>query len=108
MVAKLFLERVGRILASLECDEHTERLPFQLIGPADCCSFCNGRMRHQRTFHLGGADAVTGNVEHVVDPTDDPEITVLVLTSAVAREIDIRTPRKLAEVLPRITIVVAP
>src|SRR5881409_3120643 len=45
-------------------------------------------MAHQCAFDLGGADTVAGDIEHIVDAPDDPEITVLVLPAAIAGKVD--------------------
>ena len=63
------------------------RLALEVIGPADDGSFGDGRMADQGALDFGGADAVAGDVEHVVDAADDPEIAVLVAARAVAGEI---------------------
>jgi hypothetical protein len=44
-------------------------------------------MRDQRAFDLGGAHAMAGDVDHVVDPAGDPVIAVGVAAAAVAGEI---------------------
>jgi hypothetical protein len=44
-------------------------------------------MRHQRAFHFGGAHAVTGDVDHIIDAAGDPVIAVLVAAAAVAGEV---------------------
>jgi hypothetical protein len=46
------------------------------------------RVGDQRAFDLGGADAVAGDVDHVVDPAGDPVIAVLVAAAAVAGEVE--------------------
>ena len=43
-------------------------------------------------FQFGSADAVTGDVDHVVDAAGDPEVAVLVADGAVAREVIFTTP----------------
>ncbi len=45
------------------------------------------RMRHQRRLDLGGAETMTGHVDHVVDAPGDPVEAVLVAAAAVAGEI---------------------
>ena len=47
-------------------------------------------MANQRAFHFGRADAMAGDVEHVVDTAHDPEVTVLVLAASVACEVAAR------------------
>ena len=91
--------------AVLERDEAHERLALELVGPADDGGLGDGRVRHEGALHLGGADAVAGDVEHVVDAADDPEIAVLVEPRAVAGEI---VARQLAPVLLLEALVVAP
>src|SRR5439155_1984122 len=44
-------------------------------------------MTHQCAFDLRRADAMTGNVQDVVDATHNPKISILVLAAAIAREI---------------------
>ncbi|MNM96270.1 hypothetical protein D3C81_1087390 [compost metagenome] len=44
-------------------------------------------VQHQRAFHFGSADAVAGDVDHVVDPAGDPVVAVLVAAGAVAGEV---------------------
>jgi len=41
-------------------------LTLHRIGHTDRRRFRHGRMRHERTFDLGGAYAVSGDVEHVI------------------------------------------
>src|SRR3546814_6854423 len=45
------------------------------------------RVGDEGRFHLRRAHAVAGDVDHVVDPTSDPVIVVLVAAAAVAAEI---------------------
>src|SRR6266576_4558653 len=46
-------------------------------------------MVHQRALHFHRADAVAGDVEHVVDAAEDPEVAVLIALGAVAREVQV-------------------
>src|SRR5690606_606865 len=50
---------------------------------------CLGHQRvfDQRAFHFGGAHAVAGHVDHIVDPPGDPVIAVPVTPAAVAGEV---------------------
>ena len=54
---------------------------------ADHGSLGDRVMQHQRALHLGGADAVAGNVDHVVHATGDPVVAILVAARAVAGEV---------------------
>src|SRR5260221_12481654 len=44
-------------------------------------------MRDQGALHLHGAEAVTADVEHVVDAAHDPEVSVFIFAGAVSGEI---------------------
>jgi hypothetical protein len=44
-------------------------------------------MRHQRRLDLHRAQAVPGDVQHVVDAAHDPEVAVHVAVGAVAGEV---------------------
>ena len=76
------------LLPLLERDEGDERAALEIVGLADRGGLGDGRVAHERALDLGGADAVAGDVEHVVDAPDDPEVAVLVAPRAVAREVD--------------------
>jgi len=67
--------------------EHFDALAFQGIGHANGRSLCDCGMRHQRAFHLGRADAVSGDVEHVVVAAQHRDVTVFVPHRNVARHI---------------------
>ena len=81
------LRLARRRLSLLERDEHHQRLALELVGPADGRGFGDRRVRDERALDLGGADAVAGDVEHVVDAADDPEVAVFVAARAVAGEV---------------------
>ena len=61
--------------------------PLMSCGIADHRRLGDLRVGDQRAFHLGGAHAVAGDVDHVVDPAGDPVIPVLIAPRAVAGEI---------------------
>jgi hypothetical protein len=44
-------------------------------------------MQHQRAFHFGGADAVPGHVDHIVDAPGDPVVAIGVAAGTVAGEV---------------------
>src|SRR5262249_21782377 len=79
--------------------------PFEVIGPADRRSLGDGRVRDERALDLGGTDAMTGDVQDVVDAAHDPVVAVLVAPRAVAGEV---AARDIAEVLLPEALVVAP
>src|SRR5688500_11450355 len=87
MGAEFFANGMVRLNAGLESDEGDEGLAFEFVGTSDHGGFGDFRIADERAFDFGGADAVTGDVEHVIDAADNPEVAVLVLSAAVAGEI---------------------
>ena len=78
--------------AVLQRDERRDRLALELMRPADDRRLRNGGMIDQRALHFHGADAVTGDVEHVVDAPQDPPVPVVIQLGAVAGEVATREP----------------
>ena len=80
-------------MTRFERDEGDDRLPLELVGPADDGGLGDRRVADERALDLRGAEAVAGDVEHVVDAAHDPEVAVLVLARPVAGEVDARDRR---------------
>ena len=80
---------------ALERHERGDRLAGVLVGLADHRGLGDLRVRDDRRLDLGGRQPVAGDVDHVVDAPDDPEVAVLVLARGVADEVDV-----LAELVP--------
>ena len=59
-------------------------------GMGDDGGLATFRMADQRALDLGRADAVAGDVDHVVDAAHEPVIAVLVAPAAVAGEVHVR------------------
>src|SRR5690606_34460371 len=81
------LERVVRGDAVHGRDEGVDALPLQVVGVTDHRGFGDAVVQHQGTFHLGGADTVAGDVDHIVDAPGDPVVAISVAASAVAGEV---------------------
>ena len=77
--------RSARALA--QRDERGNGLALQLVGPPDDRGLRHARVIDERAFEFHGADAVPGDVEHVVHPAEEPEVAVLVALRAVAGEV---------------------
>src|SRR5690606_36509973 len=75
------------LLATVEGDVDIDALALDVVRHADHGGFGDLRVGDHGAFDLGGAHAVAGNVEHVVDAAGDPVVTVVVSTSAVAGEV---------------------
>jgi hypothetical protein len=91
---------VGDVLAQLLDHVRTvDRVPRRITkathGPAPLsrrsapttAASATLRVRHQRRLDLGGGDAVTRHVHHVVDPAQQPDVAVLVELRAVTGEV---------------------
>ena len=76
-----------RGIAFLEDDERRNRLTLQIVRAADNRRFGDPWMIHQRALHFHRADPVPGDVDHIVDAAEHPEIPVLIALRAVAGEI---------------------
>ncbi len=63
-------------------------LPGIVVGPADDGGLRDGLMRDQRRLHLGCGQPVTGDVDDVVHPADDPKIAIWILAGGVADHVD--------------------
>src|SRR4029079_1511886 len=65
-------------------------------------------MLDQRGLYLHGADAVSGDIQHVVHATEYPEIFVVVALCSVTREIEIGAARPFREISLDVPVVVPP
>ena len=61
--------------------------PLMSCGKPTTAASATFALRDQRALDLGGADAVAGDVDHVVDAAGDPVVAVLVAAAAVAGEV---------------------
>ena len=95
----------GSLRAVLQGDERRDRLALELVRAADDRRFGDRRMVDERALDLHRADAVAGDVQHVVDAAEEPEVAVVVALGAVAGEVD--AVRPLAEVLLHVALAVA-
>mmetsp|Transcript_18879 Transcript_18879/g.38291 ORF Transcript_18879/g.38291 Transcript_18879/m.38291 type:complete len:386 (-) Transcript_18879:497-1654(-) len=72
-------DRQGRVAA--------DPLSLDLVGKTHHGRLGHGRMGHEGRFHLGRTDPVSRDVQDVVHPTRDPDVTVLVPLAPVPREV---------------------
>ena len=75
--------------AFLERHERRDRLALDLVRAADDRRFGDLRMIDERALDFHRADAMPGDVEHVVDAAEQPEVAVVVELGAVAGEVDV-------------------
>ena len=93
VVAEL-LEHLDRALrAALERHVGDDRLPRARVGAAADGRLGDLRVVDERALDLDRRDPVAGDVHHVVDAAEQPEVAVLVDPRAVAGEVDVAVAR---------------
>ena len=65
-----------------------DRLALYIVVEAHHGCLRDGRVEYECTLHLCGANAMAGDVDHVIHAPRNPVISILVPASAVAGEID--------------------
>ena len=80
-------------LVALDRHEGDDGLAGRGVVGADHGRLGHGGVADQRVLDLGGRDPVPGDVHHVVDPAQQPEVAVLVPLGAVAGEVTAREAR---------------
>src|SRR3989344_2355169 len=73
----------------LEHYEDIDRLTFDLMLNADRCSFRDSRVTYECAFNFCGPDTVTGNFEHVIESSHDPEIPIFIALASIPAQIHI-------------------
>ena len=86
-VAQFLAQLFGRLGIVHERDVGVDALALDVVRTTDDGGFGDLAVRDQRALDLGRAEAMTGDVQHVVDATGDPVVAVLVAPRAVAREV---------------------
>ena len=91
-LAPHFLDQLGAklvaaFLAGVQRHVGVDRLALDLVREGYDRGLGYEMVSNERAFDFGRADAVAGDVDHVVDAAGDPVIAVLVAAAAVAGEI---------------------
>src|SRR5215471_11650715 len=63
---------------------------FDFIGASDDRGFCNCRMTNQRALNIGGPNAMSGDIQHIVRAADDSEVSVVIADGHVACGVCVR------------------
>ena len=105
VLAQLGDQLVGALEVALEGDEGADRLAGVFVGLTDHRRLGDLGVADDRRLDLGGREPVPGDVDHVVDPADHPDVPVGVLARRVADEI--RPRAELREVGLDVALVVA-
>ena len=87
MNTKVLTEFGGCRKSDAQSNEGHHALSLELVWAADYSSLGDGLVGHQCALDLRGSQAVSCDVEDIVDTADDPEVSVLVTPSAVSCEI---------------------
>src|SRR5207248_1969171 len=82
-----------------------DRLSLDLVAAPDHRRFGDARMIDERALDFHRADAVPGDVDHIVDAAEQPEVAVGVTLRAVAGDVDATAP--LVPVLADVAIGIA-
>ena len=73
----------------LERDEGRDGLTFEVVGTAHNRSFGDRFVGDESGFDFHRAEAMTADVEYIVDAAHDPEISILVSAGTVAGEVHV-------------------
>ena len=84
---ELLTELRARLGAAPHDDEGDDRLAGVFVLGADDRGLGHLRVVDEGRLDLGGGDAMTGDVHDVVDPTEQPEVAIVVDLAAVAGEV---------------------
>ena len=93
LFAHVLLERGAELFgigdAIDEGDEGIQRLALDVVGHGGDSGFGYGFVADEGALHFGGADAVAGDVDHVVDAAHEPEVTVAVHAAGIAGKVHV-------------------
>lgn len=84
---EVLLQLVVDLVAVLDGDEGVDSLAGEVVSDADNGGFGDGGVLNESGFDLGGGEAVTGDVDDVVDTSADPVVAVVVTSGSVACEL---------------------
>ena len=90
---------LGGLSTRFQSHKSNDCLAFEIVRATNHCCFGDSWMAHQGGFNLHGAETVTGDVDHVINPTHHPEVPVGITAGTIPREVEVR-PISRANVLP--------
>src|SRR5437588_6086485 len=105
VLPQLHDQRLVAMDLRLERDERHDSFADDGVGARDDGGLGHRRMVHERRLDLVGRQAVPGDVHHVVDAAEEPEVAVLVPAGAVAGHVDVRA--EAAEVVLDVAVGIA-
>src|SRR5215471_4487311 len=63
---------------------------FDFIGASDDCGFRHRRMADERALNIGGTNAMSGDIQHIVCASDDGEVSILIADGHIAGGVGVR------------------
>ena len=83
MVAYLLEQLIRAFDACLQAHKSDDRLSLDLMRTPHHSSLSHCLVRDKCTFNLGSAESVARDIEHIIEPSDDGEIPLLVTDGTV-------------------------
>lgn len=85
---QVLLQLVVDLVAILDGDESVDSLAGKVVSDTDNSGFSDGGVLNERGLDLGGGQAVTGDVDDIVDTSADPVVAVVVTSGSVTCELE--------------------
>lgn len=88
VVAEFVFESNVRIITHFQGHEAGDCLAFEIMRATDNGGLRDGWVSDEGGFDFRGSEAVAGDVEHIIEATDDPEVALFIAACAVASSVD--------------------
>ena len=87
MENELFLELIIDLIALLDSNESIDGLAGKLIADTDDSSFSNGVVLDESSFDFGSGEAMTADVNNVINTASNPVITLVITSSSITSKL---------------------
>ena len=84
---KILLQLVIDLVSILDSNESIDSLSGKLIADTDNGSFGYGRILDESSFDFRSGEAVTTDIDDIVDTSSDPVVSFMITSSSIAREL---------------------
>mmetsp|Transcript_14968 Transcript_14968/g.26000 ORF Transcript_14968/g.26000 Transcript_14968/m.26000 type:complete len:216 (+) Transcript_14968:1073-1720(+) len=84
---EFFAKLLRRTLTHIQSHIGIDTLAFDVVTHTDHGGFRHMLVKHQGGFNFGGTDSVARNVEHIINTTREPIVSIRVPAAAVTRQI---------------------
>src|SRR5690606_6327950 len=85
MIPKLRLQLLATVVPLAQNAESADDVALQLVGDANHRRLSHSRVADEGALHLSSTKTVPGDLNHVVNTANDPDITIFVLTCTIPR-----------------------